>query len=105
MINDYSLKPDKNINNIICDPRLQKNVPSIQASNVEQSISQLFLRSYSTSPYAVSISFMKNITLLGYDDDLGQSKFDLNLDESSLLKFYQNLHFQTIHESHDETRD
>ena len=48
---------------------------------------------------------MKNINLLGYDDDLGQSKFDLNLDESSLLKFYQNLHFQTIHESHDETRD
>lgn len=68
-------------------------------------MSRTFLDSYSKSPYAVSLSFLKDPILIGKDDEFGQLKFKLNIDEESLLKFYERLNQNSIHESHEDERD
>ena len=43
------------------------------------------------SPYAFSISFLKDNTLIGSEDAFGQNKYKLNLDEDLLEKFFNIL--------------
>jgi hypothetical protein len=64
-----------------------------------------FLNLFIQSPYALSISFMKDPSLLGKNDELGVSKFKLNLDEELVQKFYERLMQVSIHESHMEDRN
>ena len=48
---------------------------------------------------------MKDPTLIGKDDEFGQSKYLLNIDEEALDKFYERLNHNSIHESHMDNRD
>ena len=41
------------------------------------------------SPYAFSLSFLKDPTLIGKDDEFGQAKYNLNLDEKLVVEFYE----------------
>lgn len=43
------------------------------------------------SPYAFSLSFLKDPSIIGKNDDFGQLKYNLNLDEAAVLAFYQKL--------------
>lgn len=43
------------------------------------------------SPYAFSISFLKDPMLIGSEDAFGQNKYKLNLDEDLLEKFFNIL--------------
>ncbi len=46
---------------------------------------------YIRSPYAFSISFLKDPTLLGKKDEFGILKYKLNLDEELVEKFYSTI--------------
>lgn len=43
------------------------------------------------SPYAFSLSFLKNPSLVGKIDDFGQLKYNLNLDEEMVRLFYKSV--------------
>jgi hypothetical protein len=49
------------------------------------------LDSFSKSPYALSLSFLKDKALIGSPDEFGQTKFQLNIDEDGVKKFYEKL--------------
>lgn len=51
------------------------------------------------SPYSFSISFLKDPSIIGLEDDFGQNKYKLNLDEELLDKFYEILKDIEAHES------
>ena len=60
------------IRQVICDPSLQENTwTTIQASNIEECLSSAFLVAIAKSPYALSLSFLKDQKLVGRQDDLG----------------------------------
>jgi hypothetical protein len=63
------------------------------------------LKELSHSPYALSVSFLKDPSILGKDDDMGKLKYALNLDEQLLKDFYENLHLNHIEESYNEDRE
>lgn len=52
------------------------------------------------SPYALSVSFLKDPKLLGLKDEFGQAKYKLNLDEEALKDFFKQLEMHYIHETH-----
>jgi len=54
---------------------------SLQAANIEKIRDIGYFSTFVQSPYALSLSFLKDPTILGRNDDLGQSKYSLNLDE------------------------
>lgn len=106
MIKRFSEGTQSNFKNIICDPALQQNLcHSIQQYNLESCMNKEFLEKFSMSPYSLSISFMKEPSLLGKEDELGVNKFKLNLDEELVQKFYERLMQISIHESHMEERN
>jgi hypothetical protein len=40
-------------------------------------------------PYAFSLSFLKDPLIIGKQDEFGQLKYNLNLDEKLVHKFYE----------------
>jgi hypothetical protein len=44
---------------------------------------------FANCPYAFSLSFLKDPSIIGKQDDFGQLKYNLNLDEKLVLKFYE----------------
>lgn len=49
-----------------------------------------FIYNFVNSPYAFSLSFLKDPSIIGKNDDF-QHKYNLNLDEEAVLSFYQKL--------------
>jgi len=43
------------------------------------------------SPYAFSMSFLKDPSIIGKNDEFGQLKYKINLDEELVKKFYQTI--------------
>ena len=68
-----------------------------------------FLAKFVQSPYALSISFLKEQKewQLESKDSLGLSRWELNLDEDTLAKFFERLSQMDIHHSHcnEEEKD
>ena len=62
---------------------------SLQGGNLDKIKDIGYFSTFVQSPYALSVSFLKDLSLLGKNDDLGQSKYSLNLDETLVKKFYQ----------------
>ena len=48
-----------------------------------------FLKSFSLSPYALSLSFLKDPSIVGSTES--EAKFSLNLDEETLEEYYKKL--------------
>ena len=60
--------------------------PTIQAANVE-AIRDIGLFSlFAQSPYALSLSFLEDRSLIGNND--AEAKYNLNLDEEAVATFY-----------------
>lgn len=62
---------------------------SIQAENIEKVRDPSYLVEFVHSPYAFSLSFLKDPSLVSKKDEFGISKYKLNLDEELVEKFYQ----------------
>ena len=61
---------------------------TLQSNNLEQIKNLEFLVDFVQSPYALSLSFLKDPSIIGKNDDFGQLKYNLNLDESLVAQFY-----------------
>jgi hypothetical protein len=68
---------------------------------LEICIATSFLIPFSKSPYALSVSFLKDKTLLGKPE----AKYDLNLDEKSVNLFYDRLDQHSIVQKEDPDND
>lgn len=55
---------------------------TLQADNLEKVKKLDFLVEYVQSPYALSLSFLKDPSIIGKNDEFGQLKYNLNMDES-----------------------
>ena len=62
-----------------------------------------FLVDYFQCPYSFSLSFLNDQTILGKDDSMGQNKYNLNLDEAGVHRFY-DLMKESINGLEDEER-
>lgn len=58
---------------ICCDPEYQKNTyKTLQANNIDQFLGDFgFLIEFVHSPYAFSLSFLKDPSIIGKNDDYG----------------------------------
>ena len=56
---------------------------SVQLANIDSVKEISFLSHLSSSPYALSVSFLKDISLVGKQDEYGRA--NLNLDEKLVL--------------------
>ena len=54
-----------------------------------------FIVAFTKSPYALSLSFLKDPTIIGKNDEFGQLKYNLNLDEDALMNFYAKVSLNT----------
>lgn len=64
---------------------------SLQSKNIEDIKDYNYLVEFVHSPYAFSLSFLRDPTLIGNEDVFGQNKYKLNLDEELLDKFFEIL--------------
>lgn len=55
-----------------------------------------FLLEFVQSPYAFSLSFLKDPAIVGKPDDLGINKYNLNLDEELVEKFFEIIKDQEL---------
>jgi hypothetical protein len=55
-----------------------------------------FLLEFVQSPYAFSLSFLKDPNLVGKQDDLGINKYNINLDEELVEKFFEIIKDQEL---------
>lgn len=84
---------------------------SVQSNNIEQVKDYNFLIEYVRSPYALSVSFLKDPRLLGMKDEFGILKYKLNLDEELVEKFYDimkqkdQVHLEEIKQANEESKD
>jgi len=62
---------------------------TIQKEEMAEPMKLYFLVDYFQSPYSFSLSFLSDQTLLGKEDSMGQNKYNLNLDEAAVLRFYE----------------
>ncbi len=75
---------------VCCDREAMKNTfTTVQAHNIGKVSDFSFLIEFVHSPYALSMSFLKDPSILGKQDDFGQLKYKLNLDEELLEKFFE----------------
>lgn len=76
--------------------------PTLQGHNLEKIVDLGFFSMIAQSPYAVSLSFLKDASLIGAADS--EAKYNLNLDEAMISKFYQIIRDdpQTTHSTEDE---
>jgi hypothetical protein len=69
-----------------------KNIfQTVQQHNLESVRDYEFLVEYVHSPYAFSLSFLKDPSLIGKQDEFGILKYKLNLDEELVEKFYETI--------------
>lgn len=74
---------------ICCDTDFMKNTYStVQKHNLHEIKDFSFLVEFVQSPYSLSLSFLKDPSIIGKQDDFGQLKYKLNLDEELVEKFY-----------------
>jgi hypothetical protein len=71
---------------------MHKITDSVQSSTMAERVNDLeFISSFVMSPYSFSLSFLRDPTIIGKNDEFGQNKYNLNLDEQAVLTFYQKL--------------
>ena len=70
---------------------------SMQSHNIESVRDENYLQEFIKSPYGLSLSFLKDPSIIGKEDEFGQLKYNLNLDEALVDRFYQ-----IIREGEDE---
>jgi hypothetical protein len=66
-------------------------VPTAQAANIAQVAQMDFLVKLLQSTYSISLSFLKEVALVGRNDEFGQLKYKLNLDEDLVALFYKTV--------------
>ena len=64
---------------------------TVQSSNLESTINYSFMVEFIASPYALSLSFLKDPSILCKEDEFGQNKYKVNLDETKVLEFYRRM--------------
>ena len=65
---------------------------TVQAGTIDElSGKSDFIKAFTKSPYALSLSFLKDPSIVGKNDDFGQLKYNLNLDEEAVMSFYSKL--------------
>jgi hypothetical protein len=90
---EFKLENKHKLSDICCHVDfMHKITDSVQSSTMEGRVSDLeFISSFVMSPYSFSLSFLRDPTIIGKNDEFGQNKYNLNLDEQAVLTFYQKL--------------
>jgi hypothetical protein len=68
---------------------MDKITRTVQVDAIEELSGKAnFIAAFTKSPYSVSLSFLKDPTIIGKNDDFGQLKYNLNLNEEAVMQFY-----------------
>jgi hypothetical protein len=70
---------------------MQDTSKTLQRNNAQQFIDLAVMVEFVHSPYAFSLSFLKEPQLIGKEDEFGQNKYKINLDEELVEEFYSRI--------------
>ena len=70
------------VSEVVCHTDFMNSISyTLQKGNVEKIVDLREMQSLAASPYALSLSFMKDPSILGKEGEFGELKYSLNLDE------------------------
>lgn len=76
----------------VCDVTFMRDITkTIQSSNLSVAADYCFMVEFVRSTYSFSLSFLKDPSLIGKQDEYGQLKYNLNLDEKAVRDFYKTI--------------
>jgi len=93
LLKEIKEKQSLKLTDVVCHVDFMGDITrTVQVDNLEELSGKAdFIAAFTKSPYALSLSFLKDRSIIGKNDDFGQLKYNLNLDEEAVMTFYSKI--------------